>query len=90
MTFQIEVVLMKIYSFSSVVEVIHLSENECFASEFVWFLHAECYVEIQHAISQGATPVADPEDKKWAQKVCYVKDINGNRVRLGSFVAMAS
>jgi hypothetical protein len=30
--------------------------------------------------------VADPEDKIWEQKVSYVKDINGNIVRLGSFV----
>uniref|UniRef100_A0A7I4BJB9 Glyoxalase/fosfomycin resistance/dioxygenase domain-containing protein n=1 Tax=Physcomitrium patens TaxID=3218 RepID=A0A7I4BJB9_PHYPA len=41
----------------------------------------------EHAIDQGASPVAGPEDKVWQQKVCYVKDINGNVVRLGSFVA---
>ncbi|XP_024403935.1 uncharacterized protein [Physcomitrium patens] len=41
----------------------------------------------KHAIDQGASPVAGPEDKVWQQKVCYVKDINGNVVRLGSFVA---
>lgn len=42
----------------------------------------------KHAISQGAKPVAKPEDKMWHQKVSYVKDIYGNVVRLGSFVAM--
>jgi len=41
----------------------------------------------KHAISQGAKPVAEPEDKVWKQKVSYVKDIYGNIVRLGSFVA---
>ncbi|KAG0557851.1 hypothetical protein KC19_11G161700 [Ceratodon purpureus] len=40
----------------------------------------------EHAISVGASPVADPEDKVWEQKVCYVKDLNENIVRLGSFV----
>jgi hypothetical protein len=50
-----------------------------------WFLG-----ETQHAISQGAAPMVDPEDKTWEQKVCYVKDIYGNRVRLGSFVGVPS
>ena len=41
---------------------------------------------IQHAISQGAVAVARPEDKMWGQKVCYVRDLNGNVVRMGSVV----
>lgn len=71
--------------FNSVIDVIYRSFRE-----YVSFLHVGFCVHIQHAIAQGAAPVADPEDKSWAQKVCYVNDIFGNRIRLGSFVAMAS
>ncbi|KAG0601482.1 hypothetical protein M758_11G115000 [Ceratodon purpureus] len=42
----------------------------------------------KHAIEQGAKSVAEPEDKSWPQKVGYVKDMDGNIVRLGSFPDM--
>ena len=51
-------------------------------------VHVVNIVGIQHAIAQGATSVADLEEKSWPQKVGYVKDVDGNIVRLGSFPAM--
>ena len=52
-------------------------------------MHAvNAFVAKQHAIEQGAKSVAEPEDKSWPQKVGYVKDMDGNIVRLGSFPDM--
>ncbi|KAG6521535.1 hypothetical protein ZIOFF_018658 [Zingiber officinale] len=38
----------------------------------------------ERAVEKGAVPVSAPEVKEWGQKVGYVKDIDGNVVRLGS------
>lgn len=38
----------------------------------------------KHAVSMGAVPVAQPEDKPWGQRVGYVRDTNGVMLRLGS------
>lgn len=37
-------------------------------------------------MENGAVPVSEPEEKQWAQKVGYVRDIDGIVVRMGSYV----
>ncbi|CAN4098856.1 unnamed protein product [Withania somnifera] len=48
------------------------------------------YVDIdaayKRAIENGAVAVSDPEEKKWGQKIGYVRDPDGNIVRMGSHV----
>ncbi|KAH0663361.1 uncharacterized protein Mb0911c [Solanum tuberosum] len=48
------------------------------------------YVDIdaayKRAIENGAVAVSEPEEKKWGQKVGYVRDPDGNVVRMGSHV----
>ncbi|KAH0659731.1 hypothetical protein KY289_028479 [Solanum tuberosum] len=48
------------------------------------------YVDIDaaymRAIENGAVAVSEPEEKKWGQKVGYVRDPDGNVVRMGSHV----
>ncbi|XP_055831736.1 uncharacterized protein LOC129900739 [Solanum dulcamara] len=48
------------------------------------------YVDIdsayKRAIENGAVAVSEPEEKKWGQKVGYVRDPDGNIVRVGSHV----
>lgn len=43
-------------------------------------------VGCQKAVENGAVPVSEPEEKEWAQKVGYVRDLNGIVVRMGSYV----
>lgn len=43
-------------------------------------------MSIQRAVENGAVAVSQPEEKKWGQKVGYVRDLDGNIVRLGSHV----
>ncbi|KAH1224857.1 hypothetical protein HKD37_11G031302 [Glycine soja] len=38
------------------------------------------------AVENGAVAVSEPELKEWEQKVGYVRDIDGNVVRMGSHV----
>lgn len=40
----------------------------------------------QRAVENGAVAVREPEGKEWGQKVGYVRDIDGNVVRMGSHV----
>ncbi|KAL7247544.1 hypothetical protein ACSBR2_002457 [Camellia fascicularis] len=40
----------------------------------------------KRAVENGAVPVSAPEEKKWGQKVGYVRDIDGLVVRMGSYV----
>jgi len=40
----------------------------------------------QCAVENGAVAVREPEEKEWGQKVGYVRDIDGNVVRMGSYV----
>ncbi|KAK4719966.1 hypothetical protein R3W88_018304 [Solanum pinnatisectum] len=48
------------------------------------------YVDIdaayKRAIENGAVTVSEPEEKKWGQKVGYVRDPDGNVVRMESHV----
>ncbi|CAH9109127.1 unnamed protein product [Cuscuta epithymum] len=48
------------------------------------------YVDVdaayKRAVENGAVPVTPPADKKWGQRVGYVRDIDGNVVRMGSHV----
>ncbi|XP_075498449.1 uncharacterized protein LOC142536918 isoform X2 [Primulina tabacum] len=41
---------------------------------------------IERAVENGALAVSEPEEKEWGQKVGYVRDIDGNVVRIGSHV----
>ncbi|XP_073060606.1 uncharacterized protein [Primulina eburnea] len=41
---------------------------------------------IERAVENGAVAVSEPEEKEWGQKVGYVRDIDGNVVRMGSHV----
>ncbi|CAN1282933.1 hypothetical protein LINPERPRIM_LOCUS18233 [Linum perenne] len=45
---------------------------------------------MERAVENGATAVSPPEDKEWAQRVGYVRDLDGNVVRLGSHVSKTS
>ncbi|XP_052187501.1 uncharacterized protein LOC127798171 isoform X1 [Diospyros lotus] len=40
----------------------------------------------QRAVENGAVAVSPPEEKKWGQKVGYVRDLDGIVVRMGSYV----
>ncbi|XP_042471757.1 uncharacterized protein Mb0911c-like [Zingiber officinale] len=53
----------------------------------VCFDYADVDAAYERAVEKGAVPVSAPEVKEWGQKVGYVKDIDGNVVRLGSHVA---
>ncbi|VFQ98862.1 unnamed protein product [Cuscuta campestris] len=48
------------------------------------------YVDVdaayKRAVENGAVPVSAVAEKKWGQRVGYVRDIDGNVVRLGSHV----
>nr|XP_007132083.1 hypothetical protein PHAVU_011G065500g [Phaseolus vulgaris]ESW04077.1 hypothetical protein PHAVU_011G065500g [Phaseolus vulgaris] len=41
---------------------------------------------MERAVENGAVAVREPEGKEWGQKVGYVRDIDGNVVRMGSHV----
>ncbi|CAL1361325.1 unnamed protein product [Linum trigynum] len=53
----------------------------------VCFAYADVDAAYKRAVENGATAVSPPEDKEWAQRVGYVRDIDGNVVRMGSYVA---
>ncbi|XP_074588080.1 uncharacterized protein LOC141843974 [Curcuma longa] len=53
----------------------------------VCFDYADVDAAYERAVEKGAVPVSAPEVKEWGQKVGYVRDIDGNVVRLGSHVA---
>lgn len=42
----------------------------------------KCFAEV---VSKGATPVLEPETKKWGQRTCYIADPEGNLIEIGSF-----
>ncbi|XP_019199503.1 PREDICTED: uncharacterized protein LOC109193131 [Ipomoea nil] len=48
--------------------------------------YADVDAAFKRAVENGAVPVNPPEDKKWGQRVGYVRDIDGNVVRMGSHV----
>ncbi|EFJ14332.1 hypothetical protein SELMODRAFT_156754 [Selaginella moellendorffii] len=50
------------------------------------FSYQDVDAAYEHAVRAGAVSVAKPEEKKWGQKVGYVRDIDGVMIRLGSYV----
>lgn len=42
----------------------------------------KCFADV---VSKGATPVLEPETKKWGQRTCYIADPEGNLIEIGSF-----
>ncbi|KAJ8620784.1 hypothetical protein MRB53_029313 [Persea americana] len=50
----------------------------------VCLVYADVDAAYKRAIENGAAPVREPELKEWGQKVGYVRDIDGNVVRIGS------
>ncbi|XP_078428956.1 dessication-induced 1VOC superfamily protein [Wolffia australiana] len=48
------------------------------------FVYDDVDRAFQRAVENGAAPVAMPEEKPWGQKVGYVRDPDGNVIRLGS------
>ncbi|KAK7262437.1 hypothetical protein RJT34_30010 [Clitoria ternatea] len=53
----------------------------------VCFVYSDVDAAYKRAVENGAVPVTEPELKKWGQKVGYVRDIDGNVVRMGSHVS---
>ncbi|KAI7732933.1 hypothetical protein M8C21_025395 [Ambrosia artemisiifolia] len=52
----------------------------------VCFEYADVDAAYKRAVENGAEAVSKPEEKEWGQKVGYVRDIDGNVVRMGSYV----
>ncbi|CAJ1933089.1 unnamed protein product [Sphenostylis stenocarpa] len=52
----------------------------------VCFVYSDVDVAYKCAVENGAVVVREPEVKEWGQKVGYVRDIDGNVVRMGSHV----
>lgn len=45
----------------------------------------EVDIEYKKAISKGATSVLEPTDEPWGQRTCYIADLEGNLIEIGSF-----
>ncbi|KAF8030864.1 hypothetical protein BT93_D0144 [Corymbia citriodora subsp. variegata] len=52
----------------------------------VCFAYKDVDAAYKRAVENGAAPVSEPEEKEWGQKVGYVRDIDGNVIRMGSYV----
>ncbi|XP_073158400.1 uncharacterized protein [Henckelia pumila] len=52
----------------------------------VCFDYSDVDSAFKRAVENGAAAVSEPEEKEWGQKVGYVRDIDGNVVRMGSHV----
>ncbi|KAM0908085.1 hypothetical protein ACQ4PT_015689 [Festuca glaucescens] len=52
----------------------------------ICFDYADVDAAYRRAVENGAVPVSAPEQKKWGQKVGYVRDVDGIIVRMGSHV----
>lgn len=39
----------------------------------------------QNAIARGATPVLEPTTEVWGQRTCYIADLEGNLIEIGSW-----
>ncbi|BAT90707.1 hypothetical protein LR48_Vigan238s001100 [Vigna angularis] len=52
----------------------------------VCFVYSDVDAAFKRAVENGAVAVREPEGKEWGQKVGYVRDIDGNVVRMGSHV----
>ncbi|KAJ8750523.1 hypothetical protein K2173_015675 [Erythroxylum novogranatense] len=53
----------------------------------VCFVYSDVDAAYKRAVENGAIAVSQPEDREWGQRVGYVRDIDGNVVRMGSYVA---
>jgi uncharacterized glyoxalase superfamily protein PhnB len=47
--------------------------------------YGEVDKEFERVVSVGATPVLPPETEPWGQRTCYVADLEGNLIEIGSF-----
>ncbi|KAG2541721.1 hypothetical protein PVAP13_9NG696600 [Panicum virgatum] len=52
----------------------------------VCFVYADVDAAYRRAVEHGAVPVSAPEQKPWGQKSGFVRDMDGNVVRIGSHV----
>ncbi|CAK9164559.1 unnamed protein product [Ilex paraguariensis] len=52
----------------------------------ICFAYEDVDAAYKRAVENGAVPVSEPEERKWGQKVGYVRDIDGMVVRMGSHV----
>nr|AFK38142.1 unknown [Lotus japonicus] len=52
----------------------------------VCFVYHDVDAAYKRAVENGAVAVSEPELKEWGQKVGYVRDIDGNFIRMGSHV----
>lgn len=52
----------------------------------VCFAYADVDAAYRRAVDNGAVAVSAPEDKPWGQKSGFVRDMDGNIVRIASYV----
>lgn len=52
----------------------------------VCFAYADVDAAYTRAVENGAVPLSAPEDKPWGQKCGFVRDMDGNVVRIASYV----
>ncbi|GFS37372.1 dessication-induced 1VOC superfamily protein [Actinidia rufa] len=52
----------------------------------ICFDYPDVIAAYKRAVENGVVPVSEPEEKEWGQKVGYVRDMDGNVVRMGSYV----
>ncbi|KAL2328736.1 hypothetical protein Fmac_022163 [Flemingia macrophylla] len=52
----------------------------------VCFVYSDVDAAYKRAVENGAVAVCEPQVKEWGQKVGYVRDIDGNVIRVGSHV----
>lgn len=41
--------------------------------------------EFEKAVAAGAEPILAPENEPWGQRTCYIADLEGNLIEIGSF-----
>ena len=45
----------------------------------------EVDLEYENAVRKGATPVLEPTTEPWGQRTCYIADLEGNLIEIGSW-----
>ena len=45
----------------------------------------EVDAEYEKAVSKGAVSVSEPVTEPWGQRTCYISDLEGNLIEIGSF-----
>lgn len=62
---------------------------EGFNGHFEIALYVDTFDEVDKsyndAISKGAVSVLPPENEPWGQRTCYIADLEGNLIEIGSF-----